>query len=101
MLKRAISILSLVAAVWSVIGCDSVGQTKLGGSDADVKAAFDKLPIEERAKTIMGSPASMEFKQQKIKEMYAKEGKEPPADIMSKGGGAMGQPRADAPGNAK
>ena len=99
MLKKTITILTVLAAVWSVVGCDSIGQTKLGGSDADVKNAFDKLPIEERAKTIMGSQAPMEFKQKQIKDMYAKEGKTPPADLLAKGGGAI--PQGGAPGGGK
>ncbi|MEZ0325356.1 MAG: hypothetical protein ACAH95_05580 [Fimbriimonas sp.] len=59
-----------------------------GGSPEEVKSAFDKLPIEERAKSIMSSPATAEFKAQRIKEMYAKEGKEVPPDLLKGAGTA-------------
>lgn len=75
------------AVAWSVIGCN-VGMTPSGGSDAEVKAAFDKLPLEDRAKSILSSPAPMDFKKKRIEAMYAKEGKKVP-DGMFGGAGAM------------
>ncbi len=88
-IKKLASILCVCSVVWVLAGCEKVGQTPAGGSDAEVKAAFDKLPIEERAKAVMGTPAPMDFKVKKITEMYKKEGKEPPADLIKGGGGAM------------
>jgi hypothetical protein len=61
-----------------------------GGSADEVKAAFDKQPLDVRAKQIMSSPAPQEFKMQRIKDMYAKEGKEVPADLLKGGGAQMG-----------
>ena len=66
---------------WLVAGCDKIGQTPGGGSDAQVKAAFDAMPLDERAKLIMGSPMPYKDKMQRISDMYAKEGKKPPDDV--------------------
>jgi hypothetical protein len=74
-------------AALSVIGCN-MGMTPSGGSDTEVKAAFDKLPLEDRAKSILSSPAPMDAKKKKIEEMYAKEGKKVP-DSLFNGAGAM------------
>jgi len=81
-LRVSTSILGICAIGWLLVGCDKIGQTPGGGSDADVKAAFDKLPIEKRVKIEMMSPAPMDMKRQRIKDMYAKEGKPVPADIL-------------------
>ncbi|AIE85619.1 hypothetical protein OP10G_2251 [Fimbriimonas ginsengisoli Gsoil 348] len=53
-----------------------------------MKAAFAKLPIETRAKELMKSPAPQSVKIQQIKDMYAKEGKEVPAEFLQGGGPA-------------
>lgn len=86
---KSLAIIAIaVASSFLLMGC-SIGMAPSGGSNEQVKAEFDKLPLEDRAKSIMSSPATQEFKMQKIKEMYAKEGKEPPADLfndMGKGG---------------
>jgi hypothetical protein len=83
-MKKPLLAVLVCAAAWSLIGCN-IGVTPGGGSDADVKAAFDKMPLEERAKSLMSSPASMDFKKKKIEEMYAKEGKKVPDNMF--GGG--------------
>ena len=70
-------------------GCDKIGQTPAGGTDAEVRAFFDSQPLEVRAKQIMSSPAPMDAKIQRIKDMYKKEGKEPPAELLQ--GGGMGR----------
>jgi hypothetical protein len=64
-----------------LVGCN-VGMSPAGGSPEEVKADFDKLPLEVRAKSIMSSPATAEFKAERIKEMYAKEGKEVPPELL-------------------
>ena len=84
---KIISAVFVCAIAFSLSGCD-IGSAPSGGSDTQVKAAFDKLPIEERAKTIMGSPAPMEHKKQMIEQMYAKEGKKVPDNMF--GGNAAG-----------
>lgn len=63
-------------------GCGDVGNAPAGNSQEEQKAAFDKLPIEERAKTLMGLPGPIDDKRQKVKDMYAKEGKEAPPEVL-------------------
>jgi hypothetical protein len=89
--NRCLKTLIACCVVASMIGCDKIGQTPAGGSDAEVKAAFDKAPIEERVKITMGSPAPAADKLARIKDMYAKEGKQVPKEIedqLSGGGGS-------------
>jgi len=83
----AVGLASLMLA-----GCN-VGTTAAGGSDEEVKAAFDAQPIDVRAKQIMGSPAPTDFKLNRIKEMYEKEGKPVPPEFHKAGNGAPGGPR--------
>ena len=82
-------LIAIAACVVSIVivGCN-VGMTPAGGSEAEIKAAFDKMPLEDRAKSILSSPAPMDFKVQRIKEMYAKEGKEVPPDLLKGSGTA-------------
>ena len=61
----------------SLVGC-GVGMTPAGGSAEDVKAAFDKMPLEERVRLTNASSIPAEAKKNKIAEMYQKEGKTPP-----------------------
>ena len=93
--KFTTSILLVCAIGGVLVGCDKIGQAPSGGSDQEVKDAFDKLPLDVRAKSIMGSQAPMDFKMKKIKDMYAKEGKPVPPELMQ-GGGAI--PQGTAPG---
>jgi hypothetical protein len=55
------------------------------------------MPLEERAKAIMGSPMPATQKAQKIKEIYAKAGKPVPENLPS--GGATGPAPGAATGN--
>lgn len=68
-------------------GCQDIGSTPAGASQTDMKSAFDKLSLDERAKMLMDRPGPMEDKVKHITEMYKKEGKEPPADLTKLGGG--------------
>ena len=86
-MKKSLSLLSIAVGICSAMGGCNVGMAPSGGSEAEIKAAFDKQPLEERAKSILGSPASIEFKTQRIKEMYDKEGKEVPPDLLPTGAG--------------
>lgn len=86
-MKKPLVILLACAGVLSVVGCN-IGMTPSGGTDAEVKAAFDKLPLEDRAKSILSSPAPMDFKRKRIEEMYAKEGKKVPETLFN-GAGSM------------
>jgi len=79
--KVLLSVVSVAAIASALCGCH-VGETAPGGSDAEVKAFFDKQPLDVRAKQTMASPAPYEFKINKIKEMYKKEGKEVPAEFL-------------------
>lgn len=88
MIKIAASCLFACLSIFLIAGCN-VGMSPSGGSPEEVKAEFDKLPLEVRAKSIMNSPASAEFKAERIKEMYAKEGKEPPEELLK--GAAKGR----------
>lgn len=79
-----------------VTGCESIGQTPSGGSDADVKEAFNKLPIDVRARELLKSPAPQNVKTQQIKDLYAKEGKPVPEEFLRGGGPAPTIPNAPA-----
>ena len=81
---KLVPALSVAVMALGLVGCN-VGMTPSGGSDAEIKAAFDKQPLEVRAKSIMSSPATMDYKIQRIKEMYAKEGKEVPPEFLKEG----------------
>jgi hypothetical protein len=85
---KKIILASLV--VVSITGCNA-GMSPAGGSNEEIKAAYDALPIEERVKIINSSGMPAEDKKAKIAELYKKEGKEPPADVLS-GGGQGGPP---------
>jgi hypothetical protein len=64
-------------------GCSGIGDSVSGASASDMKGTFDKLPIEQRAKMLLDLPGDKKAKEAKIKDMYQKEGKTPPADIWS------------------
>ena len=51
-----------------------------GGSNEEVKAAFDKMPLEEQVKLVNSSSMPADAKKAKIDEIYKKAGKTPPAD---------------------
>jgi hypothetical protein len=82
--KKALAMVTVCSIGSAMIGCN-VGVTPPGGSDSDVKAAFDKQPIEVRARETMGSPAPLDFKLNRIKEMYKKEGKPVPPEFQGAG----------------
>lgn len=84
-MKSLLAVAVICGSCFIAGGCN-LGMAPSGGSNEEVKANFDKLSLEDRANTIMKSPASMEFKKQRIKEMYEKEGKQPPADLFNNAG---------------
>lgn len=51
-----------------------------GGSNEEVKAAFDKMPLEEQVKLINSSSMPADQKKARIEEAYKKAGKTPPSD---------------------
>lgn len=64
-----------------------------GGSNEEIKAAFNSQPLEERAKFLLNSPMPAADKKKKIEDMYKAEGKEVPPEIASQlGGGGPGGP---------
>ena len=78
-------------------GCDKIGQTPAGGSDAQVKAFYDSQPLETRVKELMASPAPWDEKVKRIKDMYAKEGKPVPDNLLQ--GGLVVPVLAGVPGS--
>ena len=74
--------LCLCIAAIGLGGCANIGSTPSGGSDAQVKAAFDNLPLDQQVKSIMSSPAPQAHKEEMIRKAYAKAGKEVPADLF-------------------
>ncbi len=80
-LKVLVPVVGAAVVASALTGCN-VGMAPAGGSDAEVKAFFDKQPLDVRAKQTMASPAPYDFKIKKIKEMYQKEGKEVPAEYL-------------------
>jgi len=70
-------------------GCN-VGMTPSGGSDAQVRAGMDALPLDQQAKIIMMSPAPMEHKMKQIQDAYAKAGKPVPPEYQSGGASPPG-----------
>ena len=62
----------------SLFGCSGVGNAPSGGSAEEVKAAFDKMPLEEQVKLTNSSSMPADAKKKKIAELYQKAGKIPP-----------------------
>lgn len=91
MSTQGIKLLIASLIVSSLIGCNA-GMAPSGGSPEDVKAAFDKMPLEERVKLTNASSMPADAKKQKIAEMYQKEGKTPPEDAGSPEGAAPSGP---------
>ena len=79
MSSLGIKICALAIVGCSMFGC-SVGMAPSGGSPEEVKAAFDKMPLEERVKLTRSSSMPADAKKKKIDEMYAKEGISPPGE---------------------
>jgi hypothetical protein len=77
----------------SLFGCNA-GMAPTGGTPDEVKAAFDKMPLEERVKLTIASSMPADAKKQKIAEMYQKEGKTPPGE---EGGAPAGSAPASGP----
>lgn len=88
-----IKLLSAVMIGCSLIGCNA-GMAPTGASPADVKVAFDNLPLEERVKLTNSSSMPAEDKKKRIAEMYQKEGKTPPEEGGTPGGAAPTGPPA-------
>ena len=59
-----------------------MGNAPAGASVAQMKASFDAKPLEVRAKEINDMSIPEGDKQQTIKDMYAKEGKTPPDNLL-------------------
>lgn len=91
-LKAFAPVLALAVIGGNLVGCDNIGKAPAGASQEEMKTAFDKLPLEERAKMLLDRPGPMDDKKKSITAMYEKEGKEPPADMF-------GAPAAGAPGS--
>lgn len=81
-IKLTTHIVFVCIAAGCLVACNA-GVAPAGGSAEDVKAAFDKLPLEERVKLTNSSSMPAEAKKQKIAEMYQKEGKTPPEDTQT------------------
>ncbi len=74
-----LGIASLTVAAAALSGC-SVGMAPSGGSAEDVKAAFDKMSMEDQIKVTKEANIPADAKKKKLEEIYAKFGKTPPAD---------------------
>ena len=74
-----IKLLTVAILGAGLVGCNA-GMAPTGASPEEVKAAFDKLPLEERVKLTNSSSMPADAKKQKIAEMYQKEGKTPPGE---------------------
>jgi hypothetical protein len=61
-------------------GCSNVGNAPAGGSADEVRAAFDKMPLEEQVKVTNSSSMPADKKKERIAELYKKAGKTPPDD---------------------
>jgi hypothetical protein len=93
MSSNRLKILSAAVIGCSLFGCNA-GMAPTGASPDDVKAAFDKLPLEKRVELTNSSSMPAEEKKKKIAEMYQKEGKTPPEEGGSPAGPAPTGPPA-------
>jgi hypothetical protein len=85
-MRKTDSIVLVGVLLLSAAGCSNIGNAPAGASIAQMKASFDAKPIEVRAKEINDMSIPEGDKQQTIKAMYAKEGKEAPADLLGSSG---------------
>jgi len=92
---RKALLLALIPMV--LIACNA-GNAPTGGSDEEIKATFDKMPLEDKAKFYMNSPMPLADKKKKIEEAYQKDGKPVPPELAAQlEGGAPAAPAAGAP----
>jgi hypothetical protein len=82
-------LVSIAIIGFSLVGCNA-GMAPQGASGDDVKAAFDKLPLEDKVKITKQSSMPEDKKKAKIEEYYKAAGKTPPDD--GAGGGTAGGP---------
>ncbi|MBI1333967.1 MAG: hypothetical protein JST12_12100 [Armatimonadetes bacterium] len=83
-IKLNLQVLALCTIAACVVGC-SMGMAPSGGSNEEVKAAFDKMPVEEQVKLINGSSMPADAKKKRIEELYQKAGKTPPPEVLTGG----------------
>ncbi len=88
-------ILAIIAPL-AIVGCN-VGNAPAGGSEAETKAVFDSMSVEEQAKFYMNSPMPLEAKKKKVEEAYQKAGKQVPADLAAQLSGGPASPTPSAP----
>ena len=79
MFKKSIAILTVCISTSLLVGCNA-GMAPSGGSNEEVKAAFEKMPVDEQIKLVQSSSMPAEAKKAKIDEIYKKAGKTPPPD---------------------
>ena len=70
-------------------GC-GIGNAPAGASNDQLKAQFDKLPLEKRAQVIMSFPGRHEDKVEKVKALYKAAGQEAPPEAYQE---PAGQPQ--------
>jgi len=73
--------LILTVAGLSLLGCGDIGAAPAGASSDEMKATFDKLPVDERAKMLLDASGPMDDKVKRVRALYEKEGKKPSAEI--------------------
>jgi hypothetical protein len=65
-----------------------MGNSPAGASADQMQSEFSKFSLADRAKMIMNMPGELAIKQQKIKELYQKNGQTAPPEILQPGGGS-------------
>jgi hypothetical protein len=85
-ISSTVQALSAVVALCAVCAGCNIGNAPPGASNAEMKAVFDKKPIEERAKIYMSGQGTLADKQQRIKALYQAEGKVAPPEVLNPSG---------------
>ena len=69
----------------SLIGC-GVGMSPAGGSNEDIKSAYENMPLDKKIELINSKGIPAEKKKEMITEAYRKAGKTPPAESAAPAG---------------
>jgi len=86
-LKYPMAAICLTLGVGILSGCNA-GMSPPGQSVEEAKATFNKLPVEERAKEYLNMPGDSNVKRQHVLDMFEKEGKKVPDEILKQIGGS-------------
>ena len=83
----------LLAVLIGGYGCSNIGNAPSGESSSDMKAAFDKLPLDDKANQLLDAPGPLPDKVTKIKGWYTSARRDFDSIQKRMGGGGPGSPQ--------